>query len=138
MEPSQKTRIQTSLEDIPSIQAISRDTWTLFKKDFLCISTIWKDISKVTLLEEVWPRKFIISHMELGDFEGIVSEMGSITLRPAFGKKQPIFYMSLVKYSNGEYIWEDEDQNPKKPEKWMEYFEKAVEKLAESLKKYPL
>ncbi|MCC5815579.1 MAG: hypothetical protein JJT78_12555 [Leptospira sp.] len=134
MESSETKRIATTLDDIEIIREISINVWNLLKKDFLDLSSRWKEITKVTILEDSWPRKFIISHKEMGDFEGILSEMGSLTLRPNFGKKQPIFYMSLAKLSNGSFIWEDENQTGKDLGEWIGNFEKAVE----NLKKYPL
>jgi hypothetical protein len=134
MESSKITRIGTTLDDIETIQEISGEVWNLLKKDFLDLSSRWKEITKITILEDSWPRKFIVSHKEMGDFEGILSELGSLTLRPSFGKKQPIFYLSLAKLSNGSFIWEDENQTNKDMGDWIENFEKAVE----NLKKYPL
>jgi hypothetical protein len=134
MESSKATRIATTLDDIEAIRDISGEVWKLLKNDFMDLSHLWKEITKVTILEDSWPRKFIISHKDMGEFEGILSEMGSLTLRPSFGKKQPIFYMSIAKLSDGTFIWEDENQNCKEPRDWIGNFEKAVE----NLKKYPL
>lgn len=60
---------------------------------------------------EVWPLRYFYEKNGT-EFEFIFSEMGSLTLRLAQSDRYrrnppPIFYISLGKYSVGEYVWED-------------------------------
>jgi hypothetical protein len=59
--------------------------------------------------------------------------MGSVTLRPNFGKKQPIYYMSIVKFSDGSLEWEDKYQVAKNLVSVDEEFYSAIERVRSSL-----
>jgi hypothetical protein len=151
MEPSKKIRIQTSLDDLEDIQMISSMIWNGIESRFQNISQLSSDIElgwtnpKLDISD--WPKKIqftkqnpisikskdISSNQEI-NFQIIGSNIGSVTLRPLDAKKYPIFYMSLAKYSDNTYQWEDEDGNSMDPNLWQNYFQKSIINYFEKIK----
>lgn len=72
-----------------------------------------------------WPRRLNLEEPGLGSFEVIVSELGSVTLRPLFGKKQPVFYASLRKNEQGDLNWEKENGEVLPDPDWDSLFQEA-------------
>ncbi|WCL50103.1 hypothetical protein [Leptospira sp. GIMC2001] len=143
MEPSQKTRIQTSINDLEDIQMISTMMWESIESFFrnneensYSKFPEWIDYSYDT---QDWPKKiqFALNKLsttnpnksldsQTNNFQIITSNMGSVTLRPLDAKKYPIFYMSLTKYSDSSYLWEDENGNRMETRDWQKYFSQAI------------
>lgn len=151
MEPSKKIRIQTSLDDLEDIQMISSMIWNGIESRFQNISQLSSDIEldwtnpKLDISD--WPKKIQFtkqnpisikskdnSNNQEINFQIIGSNLGSVTLRPLDAKKYPIFYMSLAKYSDNTYQWEDEDGNRMDPNNFVLYFKKAIQNYLENIK----
>ena len=134
MEPSKKIRIPTELRDIPRIEEKSELAWNVLKSIFNDPKRIEsKGWDLASLEDDDWPRSIHFQDENNRTWDILVSSMGSVTLRPSFGKKQPIYYMSIVKFSDGSLEWEDEFQNPKDLESVDKEFYSAIERAKDSL-----
>lgn len=134
MESSKKIRIPTELTDITRIEEKSELAWNVLKSIFNDPKRIESKGWGLTSLEDDdWPRSIHFQDDSNRTWDILVSSMGSVTLRPSFGKKQPIYYMSIVKFSDGSLEWEDEFQNPKDLESVDKEFYSAIERAKDSL-----
>ncbi len=126
MEPSQKIRILTSIEDWENIQVISNSIWNLIKEEIQNIE-LTKFIRIIAVIEEEFPNRIHFEYEKRKPiWEWIVSNMGSVTLRPLDGKQNPILYFSLTKYSDQSFQWEDEKGNLVEPKEWRELLHHAI------------
>ncbi|PJD99411.1 MAG: hypothetical protein CK427_15870 [Leptospira sp.] len=148
MESSKTIRIQTSIDDLEDIQMISSMIWEGIESRFQIhkLESSIPNLENKVFGEELrwtnpvyeskeWPKKiqFTIEKDSLvglnnqsQTFQIIASNMGSITLRPLDAKKYPIFYMSLCKYSDETYQWENEEKERLEPNLWENYFLMAI------------
>lgn len=126
MEPSQKIRILTSIEDWENIQVISNSIWNLIKEE-IQNNELTKSIRRIAIIDDEFPKRIHFEYEERKPiWEWIVSNMGSVTLRPLDGKQNPILYFSLTKYSDQSFQWEDEKGNLIDPKEWRELLSKAI------------
>jgi hypothetical protein len=108
LEPSKKERIRPSLEDLPILGEVT----------LRLLDVIIRNPPKEVSIQNEWDRGFADGPKHLviefsdkeknfrSEFELILSELGSLTLRPREGKITPIFYISLAKTGVGEFVWE--------------------------------
>lgn len=104
-------KLPMALSDFSSLSEIS---FEIAKKLF----TIYPNarIDEKIDLEKMFPIRWFMESSNY-EFEWVVSEMGSITLRLAGdypGKKNPppIFYLSLGKYEGERFLWETPEGSP--------------------------
>lgn len=98
---------------------IKREHLRLTEEDFPLLENRTKDIMGVILNEleceplqiDNWPYRYSVEKNNI-KYELIFSQMGSVTLRLAQSDRYrrnppPIFYISIGKYENSVYAWED-------------------------------
>jgi hypothetical protein len=98
---------------------IKREHLRLSESDFPILEERTKQIMRVILESfkceplhlDTWPYRYLIERNKI-QYEFIFSQMGSLTLRLAQSERYrrnppPIFYISIGKYENGVYVWED-------------------------------
>lgn len=98
---------------------IKREHLRLTEEDFPLLENKTKEIMRVILSEmkseplqiDDWPYRYQIEKNTI-KYELIFSQMGSVTLRIAQSERYrrnppPIFYISIGKYENAVYVWED-------------------------------
>jgi hypothetical protein len=88
----------------------------LEKKAVELMQVILTSFSYSILKDDSWPYRYGIEKNSI-QYEFIFSQMGSFTLRLAQSDRYrrnppPIFYISIGKYENGEYAWEDFSASP--------------------------
>jgi len=128
MIPENK-RIPSDLEDIPVVQQLSEELWNHLERNFPLWEANYPDLTWLHTESGPYPRKLVFQDVLGKPYLVIVSEMGSLTLRPDFGKKQSIFYMSLGKYPPDAFRWEDENGNPIAISELPLCFLKAIQRL---------
>jgi hypothetical protein len=98
---------------------IKREHLRLTEEDFPILENKTKEIMRVILSEmkseplqiDIWPYRYLVEKNTI-KYELIFSQMGSVTLRIAQSERYrrnppPIFYISIGKYENAVYVWED-------------------------------
>ena len=100
-----------NLEDLQTIQQLSKEKKEEITKTIREILEDPKDfvqISETSATEGPWKYGFRFREKE---FDLIISEMGSVTIRIKTGVRNPVacFYASITKTENGKFIWADLD-----------------------------
>lgn len=103
---------------------IKREHLRLTEEDFPILENKTKELMQVILnlfscevIESSrWPYRYSIEKNQT-HYEFIFSQMGSFTVRLARSERYrrnppPIFYMSIGKYQQNEYVWEDFNADP--------------------------
>ncbi len=98
---------------------IKREHLRLSESDFPILEEMTKGIMQIILNSfkceplqvDTWPYRYLIERNKI-QYEFIFSQMGSLTLRLAKSERYrrnppPIFYISIGKYENVNYVWED-------------------------------
>ncbi|MBK8397858.1 MAG: hypothetical protein IPL26_21795 [Leptospiraceae bacterium] len=101
-----REHLRLSEEDFPILEKETKDLMSLILSLYKC----------EIIQQEVWPYRYGVEKNNI-QYEFIFSQMGSVTLRIAKSDRYrrnppPIFYISIGKYPNGEYVWEDFNASP--------------------------
>jgi hypothetical protein len=103
-------KLKIELTDFDALAKVSSEMLSILLRVFPRVNT---DNTELNL---EYPVRWKI-RVENYDFEWVISEMGSITLRlgehARFRRNPPpIFYLSLGKYEEVGFLWEDPEGNP--------------------------
>ncbi|HMV43334.1 MAG TPA: hypothetical protein PK079_20680 [Leptospiraceae bacterium] len=101
-----REHLRLSEADFPELESRTKQLMSVILNLFSCepIQTI------------DWPYRYSLTKNQ-NKYEFIFSQMGSFTLRLAQSERYrrnppPIFYMSIGKYAEKEFVWEDFNANP--------------------------
>jgi hypothetical protein len=96
-----REHLRLSESDFPVLEEMTERVMAIILNSFKC----------EPLQVDTWPYRYLIERNKI-QYEFIFSQMGSLTLRLAQSDRYrrnppPIFYISIGKYENAIYIWED-------------------------------
>ncbi|MEM7181710.1 MAG: hypothetical protein AAF518_12405 [Spirochaetota bacterium] len=130
MDTSEKTRKKIEITDLQHLEQMTQELLLLVQESFSLAAV---EISN-------WPRKYTWRKQSLC-YEFIFSQMGSFTVRLSQEHSirknpPPIFYLSVGKYSEEKFIWEDGTQRALDPDtlhatilEMIEIYEKETESI---------
>jgi len=101
--------IQFRPEDLPILRELAWEAFQLYSQKFPPLASVPSDFAEGPIR---WKVK-----ISTGEFEFVISEMGSLTLRLAESNRYrrnppPVFYASLGKDSEGNWEWQDARRKP--------------------------
>ncbi len=96
-----REHLRLSESDFPILEQKTKQVMSVILESFKCES----------IQNDSWPYRYLIERNKI-QYEFIFSQMGSLTLRLAQSDRYrrnppPIFYVSIGKYENAIYVWED-------------------------------
>ena len=100
MGTSKKERLRLNESDLVKLNSMTRE-----------LETLTKSIFELKELDLNFPVRYLFLKNEI-EYEFIFSQMGSFTVRLAKSERYrrnppPIFYLSIGKYSDSNFTWED-------------------------------
>lgn len=101
-----REHLRLSESDFPILEEKTKELMQIILSSFFC----------ETLKNDGFPYRYAIEKNSIR-YEFIFSQMGSVTLRLAQSDRYrrnppPIFYISIGKYENAAYVWEDFSASP--------------------------